>query len=70
MNHSIGSKTELPRIAYSIEEVAQMVGLCTKSIRRLVDRGVLKKFDQIRHVRITVESLEAFRRAANEAKYS
>ena len=50
----------LPRIAYSINEVAQMMSVCPRTVRRLISRGLLKKSKALRHIRIPAAELERF----------
>jgi excisionase family DNA binding protein len=45
---------------YTIREVSQELQLCEKTIRRLIDRGMLARLKGVRHVRVPSESLEAF----------
>ncbi len=51
---------ELPRLAYSVAESARMLNVSEKSIRRLIDRNLLKASKALRHIRITKEALEQF----------
>lgn len=50
----------LPRLAYSVEEVASMMNVSTKTVYRLVDRRLLKASKAMRHLRITAASLTEF----------
>ena len=49
-----------PRLAYTVQEVAEMLAVSPKTIYRLVDRGLLKSSKALRHLRITRQSIEAF----------
>ena len=60
INRATGSKVKLPRLAYTVEEVAEMLKVAPKTIRRRIDAGVLKTLPGIRHKRITASSLEQF----------
>jgi excisionase family DNA binding protein len=51
---------ELPRLAYSVPESAQMLNLSEKTIHRLIQRNLLKASKAIRHKRITAKSLQEF----------
>lgn len=51
---------ELPRLAFSIAEVAVMLRLSEKTIRRLIQRGLLKPLRATRHIRITRLELDHF----------
>ena len=48
------------RLAFSIRETAQMLGVCEKSVRRLIDRGLLKTSRALRHHRVTKQEIERF----------
>ena len=50
----------LPRLAYSVKEAAEILGVSDKTIRRLVDRGLLKPSRAIRHLLIPGKELERF----------
>jgi excisionase family DNA binding protein len=50
----------LPRLAYSVKEAAEILGVSDKTIRRLVDRGLLKPSRAIRHLLIPASSLQRF----------
>lgn len=48
------------RMLYSVDEVAEMFGVCNKSVYRLLARGHLKATSALRHKRISRESIELF----------
>jgi len=48
------------RVLYSVDEVAEMFGVCNKSVYRLIARGHLKASNALRHKRISRESIDAF----------
>lgn len=50
----------VPRLAFSIREAAQMLGVCEKSVRRLIERGLLKTSRALRHHRVTKQEVERF----------
>lgn len=50
----------LPRLAFSLAEVGGMLGVSEVTIRRLVDRRLLKRVPGVRHLRITASSLHAY----------
>jgi excisionase family DNA binding protein len=54
------SHQRVEREAYTIAEAAQAMALSTKTIRRLIDRGLLKRVPGIRVVRISRRALERF----------
>ena len=43
---------------YTIPEAAAILSISTRSVRRLVDRGILKRSFSIRHIRIMADSLK------------
>lgn len=47
---------------YSITEVADHLNTSPISVRRLINRGLLKKSLGLRHIRIPHESLEEYKR--------
>lgn len=51
---------ELPRLAYSVAEAAQMLCLSSKSIYRLIDRGLLRCSKALRHKLIPKQELLRF----------
>ncbi len=51
-----------PRLAYSVQEAARLLGVCDKSIRRLILRGLLRPSRALRHLRIPKEELDRFLR--------
>lgn len=53
----------LPRLAYSIKEVGVMLGLSYPSVYRLVQRGLLKSSDALRHKIIPAAEVERFLRS-------
>jgi excisionase family DNA binding protein len=50
------------RLAYSIRETAQLLGVCDKSVRRLILRGLLRPSRALRHIRIPKDELDRFLR--------
>ena len=48
------------RQAFSVDEVAAMLGVTPKSIYRLLQRGLLKSLKALRHHRIPRKELERF----------
>jgi excisionase family DNA binding protein len=49
-----------PRLAYSVTEAAQTLGVSTKTIRRLLARGLLRASKALRHKLIPAEELKRF----------
>lgn len=52
------SHSDLPRLAFTVSEVAAMYKLSEKTVYRLVDAGKLHACKNIRHLRITKKSLD------------
>jgi excisionase family DNA binding protein len=50
----------LPKLAYSVKETAQMLGVSNKSVYRLIQRGLLKSSLALRHKRIMLAEIERF----------
>ncbi len=50
------------RLAFSIQETAQMLGVCDKSVRRLILRGLLRPSRALRHLLIPKHELDRFLR--------
>ena len=51
---------DLPRLAYRVEEVADMLDVNQVTVRRLVTRRLLKRAPGLRHVRVTAESVRRY----------
>jgi hypothetical protein len=49
---------KLPRISYKIKEAAQICGVSPITIRRAIDRGLLKPCRSFRHPLIPADQLE------------
>ena len=50
------------RLAYSVQEAAHMLGVCDKSVRRLILRGLIRPSRALRHLLIPKEELDRFLR--------
>ena len=48
------------RLAFSVSEAAQMLGVSDKTIRRLIDRKLLRASHALRHLRIPKTELDRF----------
>jgi hypothetical protein len=53
-----GAEKSLPRISYKIREAAQICGVSPITIRRAIDRGLLKPCRSFRHPLIPADQLE------------
>jgi excisionase family DNA binding protein len=49
-----------PRLAFSVRETAQMLGMSEKTVRRLIDRKLLRASRALRHLRIAKTEIERF----------
>ena len=56
----LSSTSQLPRLAYSIREAAEILGVSEKSIRRLIDRGMIRPSRALRHLLIPSKELDRF----------
>jgi excisionase family DNA binding protein len=50
----------VPRRAYSVAEVAEMLSVTEKTVRGCIDRGELQTVEVGRHLRITESSFQRF----------
>lgn len=48
------------QVAYTVEEVAKLLKVATKSVYRLLDRGLLKSSSALCHKRIPRSEIERF----------
>ncbi len=53
-------RTPVPRLAYSMEETAEALGVSYITVWRLVQRGLLKSSTALRHKLIPVSEIERF----------
>lgn len=61
-NDSIPVPGNPQRLAFSIQETAAMLGVCDKSVRRLILRGLLRPSRALRHLLIPKHELDRFLR--------
>ncbi len=50
----------VPKLAYTVEETAQALGLSTITVYRLLARGILKSSGGLRHKVIPVTEIQRF----------
>ena len=50
------------RLAYSLKETAAMLGICEKSVRRLIHRELIRPCRALRHILIPKTEIERFLR--------
>lgn len=68
MKHAATSKktyvsdTTLPRLAYSMRETADLLGISYITVHRLAKRGLLRASSALRHKLIPVVEIERFLR--------
>jgi len=55
-----GHGQQLERLAYSVQEAAEILGVSEKTIRRLIVRGLIKPSRALRHLLIPRKELERF----------
>ena len=55
-----GKRPALPKLAYSMQEAAEALGVSYITIHRLLKRGLLKSSTALRHKLIPVRELERF----------
>ena len=60
---SEGSSHGLPRLAFRVDEVAEMLGISQQSVRRLIARRLLKPSKALRHLLIPRRQIEEFLKA-------
>ena len=56
----------LPRLAYRVHEVAEMLGISEKSVRRLIARRLLTPSKVLRHLLIPRQQVEALMKGTAE----
>lgn len=62
-NIGVEVQAEAPqRVAYSLKETAAMLGICEKSVRRLILRGLIRPSRALRHILIPKTEIERFLR--------
>jgi len=60
MVNKLNGSGRVERMFYTVPEVAEMFGLCNKSVYRLLARGLLESSSALRHKRISRASIEEF----------
>jgi excisionase family DNA binding protein len=61
-NSAEGQAVVPQRLAYSLRETAAMLGICEKSVRRLIHRGLIRPCRALRHILIPKTEIERFLR--------
>jgi len=56
----LNGSEQVGRLFYSAAEVGAMFGVSTKTVYRLLDRGLLKSSSALRHKRISKASIDEF----------
>jgi excisionase family DNA binding protein len=52
--------TPTPRLSYKIKEAVQILGVSPVTVRRAIDRGLLKPYRAFRHTLISAKQLKKF----------
>ena len=60
--HALRRESKPARKFLSLQQAAEELNLCVKSVRRLMDRGLLKSSKGLRCVRIPIEEIENYKR--------
>ena len=58
--NKIQAENAFPRLAYSVREAAEMLGVCEKTVRRLIARGLISPNKALRHLLIPKKEIERF----------
>ena len=61
-NGAEGREVVPQRLAYSLKETAAMLGICEKSVRRLIYRELIRPCRALRHILIPKTEIERFLR--------
>lgn len=56
-------KPKLPKLAYSMQEASEVLGISYMTVHRLLKRGLLKSSSALRHKLIPHSEIERFLRA-------
>lgn len=59
-NQAANRNAQAPRLSYKIKEAAQILGVSPVTVRRAIDRGLLKPCRAFRHTLISAEQLKKF----------
>jgi excisionase family DNA binding protein len=62
-NAQVKTGQSLPRLAYSMQEVASILGVSYITVHRLIARGLLKSSSALRHKLIPLSEVERFLKA-------
>ena len=62
-------KKLLTRLTYNTKETAELLGTSTKTVYRLIERGLLKSSSALRHKRIARTEIERFLKETTVSKY-
>ena len=60
------AKPALPKLAYSMKETAQVLGVSYITVHRLIKRGLLRSSSALRHKLIPVTEVERFLKSTLE----
>jgi excisionase family DNA binding protein len=60
------SEELIPRRLLSLKETAHVLNVSQKTVRRLIDRKLLKASKALRHIRVPVEAIDQFVKQTTE----
>lgn len=60
MSSEDNTSRELPRLAWSLKETAEILGLSSSTVWRLVKRGKIRSVPGVRHMLIPQKEIERF----------
>jgi hypothetical protein len=63
ISDQISAKPSLPKLAYTMAETGQVLGVSYITVHRLLKRGLLKSSSALRHKLIPVSEIERFLQA-------
>lgn len=65
-SEQLNSELAFPRLAFSMQETADMLGLSYQTVWRLTQRGLLKSSSALRHKLFSREEIERFLRSTTK----
>jgi hypothetical protein len=65
-NHIESDQSPLPKLAYSMEETSQVLGVSYITVHRLLKRGLLRSSSALRHKLIPITEIERFLRVTTK----
>jgi hypothetical protein len=65
-NTETGSKPSVPKLTLTLHEASQALSVSPITVRRLHQRGLLRRIKAIRHLRFSIKEVERFIAATSE----